>query len=108
MIVAATAHLNNVSVVVGEGYTADFAKQHGYTLIRGYRDDEDLAYEREMAEFNLARGGIETELFLTTPNFAEISSTAVRGAFLAGDMARVENMVPEGCFQILVALKDKM
>ena len=108
LILAATSHLDNVQVVVGSGYTADFAKKHGYTLIRGYRNDGDLAYEQDMAEFNFARGGVKTQLLATATHLTEVSSTAVRRAYLAGDMDTVKNMVPKGCFEILVALKGKM
>lgn len=108
MILASTAHLGNVKVVIGQGYTADFAKKHGCTLIRGFRDDVDLAYERDMAEFNFARGGVETDLLPTSPDLERVSSTAVREAYLAGDMERVESMVPPECFEILLALREKL
>lgn len=108
MILRSVEHLPNVSVLVGAGYTADYAKNHGYTLFRGYRNEEDLAYEEEMAAFNYARGGVKTDLRPTAPHLAHISSTAVRQAYLAGDLSAVAEMVPEGCFEILVALREKM
>ena len=107
MIVRSVENFPNVTVLCSPGYTADYAKRHGCTLVRGYRNEVDLAYEEEMAAFNFARAGVETELLPTAPHLMEVSSTLVRRAYLDGDMETVEQLVPGGCYEILLALKEK-
>jgi pantetheine-phosphate adenylyltransferase len=95
--------LTNVDVVCSDGYTADFAKEHGYSLIlRGYRDEEDLAYEKRMAAFNLARDNVQTELRRTSGALAHVSSTRVREALLAGDQTALATLVPPACVEPLL------
>ena len=47
MLKRTCAHLPNVTVGYAEGLVIDYAKKHGATLlIKGYRNETDLAYER--------------------------------------------------------------
>lgn len=94
----------NVDVIFSDGYTADYAKEHGYTLLRGYRNQEDLAYEEEMAAFNLARAGVKTILTPCREDLSHISSSRVRAALEAKDFDTVRTLVPTPCIPLI--LKD--
>ncbi len=98
----ATADIPGVIVTVGEGYTADFARDGGYThLVRGYRDDVDLAYETEMADYNRTRGGIETLLLPADPALTTVSSTRVRAALAVKDHDTLTACLPPACLAYL-------
>jgi 16S rRNA (guanine(966)-N(2))-methyltransferase RsmD/pantetheine-phosphate adenylyltransferase len=59
------------------GMAIDFCRRLGIrTIVRGYRNEKDLVYETEMAEFNKKNGGIET--ILIPAKDKEISSTLVK------------------------------
>ena len=98
LICLACAHLQNVDAVLGEGYTADYARENGYDLLlRGWRDEGDLAWEEEMARYNLARGGIPTRLVKADPRHAALSSTEVRRLICAGELDALSSRVPAAC-----------
>lgn len=89
----ATAHLENVDVTFSDGMVADLAKSGGYDrIVKGIRNECDRRYELEMAEYNLARGGVPTELVEAGAAFSEISSTAVREALMAN--VPITDLVP--------------
>ena len=92
----------NVDVISNDGYTADFAKEHCYTLLRGYRNQDDLTYEKNMAAFNLARAGIHTILLPCTEDVSLISSSRVRAALAQGDFDTVKELVPAACLPLLL------
>ena len=76
-----TAHLPSVTVGFAEGLVIDYARAHGIgLLIKGYRNEKDLAYERLQADWNLENGGIETLLLAAEAGQERISSTAARKA----------------------------
>lgn len=90
----ATAHLDNVSVTFSDGMVADLARDGGYDrIVKGVRNEIDRAYEQGMADYNLARGGVATELIASADELCEVSSTAVRQALEAG--APIGGLVPE-------------
>lgn len=81
----ATASLPNVTVTFSNGMVADYARENAIgKIVKGYRNDRDLQYEKEMAAYNLAHSGVKTELLPTAPEYAAVSSTAVREALAAG------------------------
>lgn len=58
------------------GMATDYCNQNGIQhIIRGYRNEEDLEYEKSMADYNQKFGGIQTIL---VPAKDQISSTAVK------------------------------
>ncbi len=74
-----TEGLDNVRVVSYAGMTADLAKELDVKyLVRGIRNDDDYAYEHEMAEYNYINGGIETVFFFNDIKLDKVSSTEVR------------------------------
>lgn len=68
-----------IEVTTYEGLTADFAKEQGACcLLRGVRSVRDFEYERDLADLNREISGIETVILLSEPQYAAISSSAVR------------------------------
>lgn len=79
MLMLATEKLDNVFVSYSLGYVVDYMREHGIDrIVKGYRNEKDLAWEREQAEYNLKHGGYETELILCSDEYKDISSTLVR------------------------------
>ena len=80
MLMLATEDLDNVIISYSLGYVVDYMRDHGIDrIVKGYRTEADLAWEREQAEYNLKHGGYETELILSDEKYKDISSTLVRG-----------------------------
>lgn len=79
MLMLATEKLDNVFVSYSLGYVVDYMREHGIDrIVKGYRNEKDLAWEREQAEYNLKHGGYKTELILCSDEYKDISSTLVR------------------------------
>lgn len=93
MLMLATEGLDNVLVSYSGGLVIDYMRDHGIEkIIKGYRTEADLPWEREQAEWNKARGGYETELWKCESEYESISSTAVRAAL--DESESIENLVP--------------
>ena len=68
-----------IEVAAYEGLTADFAKERGACcLLRGVRSVKDFEYERDLADLNREISGLETVILPCEPQYAAISSSAVR------------------------------
>ena len=79
MLMLATDEFDNVLVSFSNGLVIDYMRDHEIEkIIKGYRNDADLEYEKKMAEWNLYHGGYETEFILANPGKCEISSTLAR------------------------------
>ena len=86
MLMLATDELDNVLVSYSNGLVIDYMREHGIDLIvKGYRDEKDLEYEKRMAEWNLKMGGYETRLIRSEKEFENISSTLAREKIKNGD-----------------------
>lgn len=86
MMMLATDEFDNVLVSYSDGRVVDYMREHGIEkIIKGYRTEVDLPWEREQAEYNKKHGGYETELWLCQNGYENISSTAARKRILAGD-----------------------
>ncbi|MDR1763654.1 MAG: pantetheine-phosphate adenylyltransferase [Dysgonamonadaceae bacterium] len=71
-----------VKVECYSGLTVDFAsKRDADFILRGLRSFTDFEYERSIAELNRKISGIETVFLFTEPEYAHISSSAVRELF---------------------------
>lgn len=69
----------NVEVATYDGLTSDYARSIGAdALLRGVRSVKDFEYERDLADINLRIGNIDTVLLISEPEYAAISSSAVR------------------------------
>lgn len=85
MLRIATEGMDGVTVDYSEGLVIDYAREKGITeILKGYRNDFDLEYERAMAEWNKENGGIDTVFVKSKECYANISSTAVREALSEG------------------------
>ena len=58
MLALATEDIKGVRVDFSSGRVVDYMKSHGIErIVKGYRNDVDLEYERRQAEYNLKFGG---------------------------------------------------
>lgn len=89
MLSLATEELANVRVDASDGFVVDYMREKGIEkIVKGYRTEADLPWEREQAEYNFLHGGYETELVQLDKDYREISSTAARRAISdGGDLA---------------------
>ena len=85
--------LDNVSVVGFSGMLADFLMSNGiYTIIRGIRNDDDLAYEKFLEKaYKEANERIEIDYIKS--NINHISSSTVRT--IAREGGRLDGLVSE-------------
>ncbi len=94
MLMLATDELDNVLVSYSLGLVIDYMREHGIEkIIKGYRNETDLEYERRQADWNLEFGGYQTELWEASSEFKNVSSTAVRKALANGNIPK--DMLPE-------------
>lgn len=94
----------NVKVDVCDGFVYDYCKQNSIdTVYRGYRDEKDLAYEKDMAEFN-EEHGIKTVL---VEGIRPVSSTLIREKLKDGE--NIKKYLPDQCVRAVVkAFKEKL
>lgn len=94
MIALATAELSNVKVDFSEGRVIDYMRENRIDkIVKGYRNEGDLEYEKIQAEYNLAEGGYETELYRSEDALSDISSTLAREGLSSG--AELDGILPE-------------
>lgn len=103
MLMLATDRFDNVLVTTSDGMVVDYMREHSiHAIVKGYRNEEDLAYEREQADYNRAHGGYETELLPASPDLSEISSTRAREALASGEA--LSALLPE---EVITFLKNR-
>lgn len=100
MLALATEELDNVRVDFSDGLVIDYMSSHGIDkIVKGYRNETDIAYEKKQADYNRLHGGYETELWRCGDGLEEISSTAAR---LAMDENReLEELLPPKVAQFI-------
>jgi pantetheine-phosphate adenylyltransferase len=99
IIHAALAGYDNVRVISYAGMTYDLAKQLQVDyLVRGIREESDFCYERDMAEYNLQEGGVDT-ICLMTNKLHDVSSGEVRRRLQAKES--IVGYVPEQCIDLV-------
>lgn len=87
MLMLACEELDNVLVSESAGLVIDYMREHGIErIIKGYRNAEDLEYERAQAKWNFEHSGYETELWQAEPELSDVSSTRVRERLAGGDI----------------------
>ena len=91
MLRLATSDMDNVTVDFSFGRVIDYMKEKGIEkIVKGYRNETDLAYERIQEAYNFTNGGYETELIQCSDAYREISSTLARELIEKGeDMGKV-------------------
>lgn len=77
---SAVEGIDRVEVISSSGWLWELAKSLGAcAIVKGYRNEEDLRYEQEMAEFNEARyPEAKTVLLKANDSLAALSSTLIR------------------------------
>ena len=94
MLMLATDELDNVLVSYSNGLVIDYMRDHEIDLIvKGYRNDVDLEYEKKQAEWNLKHGGYETVLLKSNEDLTGISSTLARENIKKGE--NLEGILPK-------------
>ena len=97
---AAVAHLPNVTCDLSDGYVSDYVTNNGINaIIRGIRNGADLAYEREMAEYNMRHSGVETILLPAESGMEEVSSSLLRRLIREGKST--EGLLPDAARAVL-------
>ena len=85
MLMIACEDFDNVLVSESAGLVIDYMREHDIdTIIKGYRNDADLEYEKIQAEWNYAHSGYSTLLWRCEDAFRGISSTLVRERLASG------------------------
>jgi pantetheine-phosphate adenylyltransferase len=106
LLALAAKGLDNVIVDSWDGWLVDYAKKVGATaVVKGIRDEKDLAWEMEMAAYNRnidPELALETILLPAKEEFKDISSTLVRDCLQEGKS--IENYVPAA---VAGALQEK-
>ena len=103
MLMLATEDLDNVFVSYSMGYVVDYMRDHDIErIVKGYRNDADLAWEREQAEYNMKHGGYETELIICDDSHKHISSTLVRERIKNGES--LKGLLPECVEKYILSL----
>lgn len=104
MLMLATEDLDNVMVSYSLGYVVDYMREHGIDrIVKGYRNERDLEWERVQAEYNLAHGGYETELIKADNEYLHVSSTLVRERLKKGEP--VDDILPENVIEYIKNIK---
>ena len=94
MLRLATEKLPNVRVDFSTGRVVDYMRENGIEkIIKGYRNAEDLEYEKKQAEYNRENGGYETELWPAGAGFESVSSTEARERIRRGE--DLSDILPE-------------
>ena len=100
MMMLATDDIDNVMVSYSSGLVIDYMRDHGIEKIfKGYRNEADLEYELKQAQWNLAHGGYETELWRCPQSIEHVSSSAVRTALATAD--DISDLVPNAVMTFL-------
>lgn len=94
MLMLATEDMDNVLVSYSLGRVVDYMRDHGIDrIVKGYRNERDLAWERLQAEYNMKHGGYETELIECNELYRQTSSTRVRELLDRGES--LTGLVPD-------------
>ena len=100
MLERITAGMDNIEIRAFDGMLVDFAAEVGAdAVIRGIRNEQDYAYERDMAYYNRELGNVETIFLPSKMALAAGSSSGVREVLLFGKSA--EGFVPEEILELL-------
>ena len=99
----AVLDIPNAKAYYYDGLLIDFVKMHNASVIvKGIRNERDLAFEKKMAEYNYKNGGIETLFFFANDEYANVSSTLVRDLLKKGE--NVAPLLPEKAYIKLKSL----
>ena len=104
MLRLATADIPSLHVGYSDGFVVDYMREHGIEkIVKGYRNEADLAWEKEQAEYNFSHGGYETRLLKLDEEYREISSTVAREAIFSG--RDLSGLLPKAVIEYINGLK---
>ena len=104
MLSLAVADIENVRVDFSSGYVVDYMKEKGLNrIVKGYRTEQDLSYERAQADYNFSHGGYETELLRSADGLSCVSSTLARERIKREES--LEEILPEPVIEYIKAKK---
>ena len=105
MLAIATDDLDNVMVSYSNGLVIDYMTDHEIEkIIKGYRTEADLEWEREQAEWNYTHGRKETELWKCSEGLEDVSSTRAREAI---ENSEKLDMLPDGVAEYIISKRRK-
>ena len=105
MLALATDELSNVLVSYSTGFVIDYMREHGIEkIVKGYRNETDLEYEKIQARWNLEHGGYETELLPASVEYISLSSTLAREKIAEGEA--LTDTLPASVAEYIKRLKD--
>ena len=104
---AALEAYSNVEVISSEGMLWELAlKLEACAIVKGYRNETDLAYEQKMAEFNRLHNPMaETILLESKSDLVNVSSTVVRDRILRGE--GLGDLMPQKAEETLYCFLDQ-
>ena len=106
MLILATDEFENVMVSSSNGLVIDYMREHEIEkIVKGYRNDTDLEYERIQAEWNFNHGGFETELLPANPEYSSVSSTKARELIRGGE--DTEGILPKSVARYIESLEKE-
>ena len=95
LLCIACSSYENVRVTADSGMVCDFCKEHCVdVIVRGVRDERDLAFERLSAEFNYSHCGVRTLLLPANDTFRHVSSSFLKEKLIAGES--IGQLLPQG------------
>ena len=96
---AALSGIDNIEVISSDGMLWELARDLGAcAIVKGYRNQVDLQYEKEMADYNNSHyPQAKTVLLEANSELSEISSTVVRKMII--DKASLEGILPEAAIE---------
>ena len=96
---ASLSDIPQVKVISSDGWLYELAnKLNADAIVKGYRNDVDLKYEKEMAEYNSRYApSTETVLIKTSDELTKVSSTVVRQKIQAQE--DISHLLPSKAIQ---------
>lgn len=100
LVLKAVEEYPNVTVDVCSGFVFEHLNKKGINIIvRGFRNNVDYEYEKEMSAYNKEHGNIETLLYQANEEEALISSTQVRNCLINDE--KLNGLVPKNIIKLL-------
>lgn len=106
MLMLATEDIEGCMVSYSVGRVVDYMREHGIEkIVKGYRSEADLAYERPQAEYNMLHGGYPTEYMESLDEYKNISSTLARARIDARES--LDGILPERVARYIEDMKHR-
>ncbi len=100
MLMLATEDIPGVLVSYSLGRVVDYMREHHIEkIVKGIRNEDDLAYERVQEEYNKKHGGYPTEYLYSSPEFMHISSTLAREKLKNGES--LDTILPKNVIEFI-------